>query len=312
MAADRGVRGSSTLALRVADGGRAPVSSSIFKTNGITAQQVIVPPGIEYGFEWAGQAHYLGFHDIRMRDGETFADGLPPKRIRDARATFTFIPRGCKVWGWTATTKDENSFVAIYLDPDRLDEEFGTRLSQALQRPDVFFSAPEMITTIGKVRRALRRGQPVDSLYVESLCVTAAIELCHFCEDGKDPADRSGRIGSASIARVDEFIRQHLSDPITLDQLAALCGLSRFHFLRAFRGSAGETPYQRVLRRRMERAREMLASEKLGVSDVARSVGFRQPSRFIQAYRAAFGVTPGSDAASARSRDRRRRGDRAV
>jgi AraC family transcriptional regulator len=197
-------------------------------------------------------------------------------------------------------TQDQSSFVALYLDPERLLEEFGPRLSRALRHPEVFFTAPELVTTINKVRRTLSEGRKVDQLYVESLCLTAAMELCRSREEQAGEGASAGRIGRASIDRIDEFIRANLSRQITLDQLASLCALSRFHFLRAFKNSTGETPYQRVLRRRVELAHELLASGDLAVGEVARSVGFRNPSRFIEAYRAAMGVTPGSHASSAR------------
>jgi AraC family transcriptional regulator len=291
----------STLRLKLGDESRAPVSSPVLNLKGVNAQYVVVPPGVEYAFEWAGQAHYFGYHDLRMRDGETFADEVRPKRVQDARGTFTFIPKGCRVWGWTAPTKDQNSFVALYFDPERLLEEIGPRHSRSLERPEVFFSAPDLMATFGKLRRALSVGQHIDALYVESLSLVAAMELCRMRETREGEGAESGRIGKASIARIDEFIQQNLAEQITLDQLAALAGLSRYHFLRAFKNSAGETPYRRVMRLRIERGQELLARGKLGVGEVASKVGFRNPSRFIEAYRAALGVTPGSHANSVRS-----------
>jgi AraC family transcriptional regulator len=258
---------------------------------GITAQYVAIPPGVEYGFDWRGDTHFLAFHDIQMRDGETHADALPVKRVRDARNTFTFIPSGCRVWGWTAPTKTDNSFVAIYLDPRRLRAEIGARMSGAMLQPDVFFKAPALLGTIGKLRRALSEGDQIDQLYAESLCVLATMEFCRHRERGFAEED-SARIGKAALSRIDEYIQAHLGRPISLDDLAQLADLSRFHFLRAFKTSSGETPYQRVLRMRVERAEELLSEGRSTVAEVAKAVGFKSPSRFIATFRRARETTP--------------------
>jgi len=294
------------LMLELRKEGRAPTLSPKVGGAGISAQYVRVPPGVEYGFDWRGSSHFLAFHDIRMREGETFADDLAVKRARDARDTFTFIPSGCRVWGWTATTKADNSFVAIYIDPRELRDELGSRMADAVLQPEVFFLAPALLGTIGKLRRALSEGEHIDRLYAESLCVLATTEFCRYRERRGGGSEEASRVGSVSIARIDEYIRAHMRSPIALDELAQVARLSRFHFVRTFKACSGETPYQRVLRIRMERAQELLEERRLNVAEIATAVGFTSPSRFIETFRRARGMTPGEFASAGGPKARRR------
>jgi AraC-like DNA-binding protein len=59
------------------------------------------------------------------------------------------------------------------------------------------------------------------------------------------------------MIHVREYIDRHYTRPLTVDQLAKLAGLSTYHFIRAFRAHAGQTPHQYLRARRIERAREL-------------------------------------------------------
>ena len=64
------------------------------------------------------------------------------------------------------------------------------------------------------------------------------------------------------------------ADPIDLDQMAAEAGFSKFHFARAFKDAYGETPANYLTRRRVERAKDLLRSANLTVTEVCMLVGF--------------------------------------
>ncbi|MBK6705932.1 MAG: helix-turn-helix transcriptional regulator [Caulobacteraceae bacterium] len=79
---------------------------------------------------------------------------------------------------------------------------------------------------------------------------------------------------------------------ITLPDIAKVAGLSRTHFLRSFSRCFGQTPYQALRQRRLERAGELLKSRSTSVTDVALAVGYNNFSAFARAFRAYYGVSP--------------------
>lgn len=79
---------------------------------------------------------------------------------------------------------------------------------------------------------------------------------------------------------------------IALEDIAAVAGLSRTHFLRSFTRCFGETPYQALRRRRLEHAAELLRARCYSVTDVALAVGYNNFSAFARAFRAFYGVAP--------------------
>jgi AraC-like DNA-binding protein len=94
------------------------------------------------------------------------------------------------------------------------------------------------------------------------------------------------------LRRVQEYIDSHLDENMGLDMLAGTAGLSVHHFARAFRRSLGEPPHSYVLRRRIERAQEMLKQTDQPLSEIALAVGFSDHSHFARHFRRLVGITP--------------------
>lgn len=91
-----------------------------------------------------------------------------------------------------------------------------------------------------------------------------------------------------------DMIGAHLDGALSLDEIAAGCGLSTGHFARAFRQTVGMPPHQWLLRRRIDRAKAVLASSASSLADVAVLCGFVDQSHFTRVFRKVTGATPGA------------------
>jgi AraC family transcriptional regulator len=94
------------------------------------------------------------------------------------------------------------------------------------------------------------------------------------------------------VRRVTAYMEERLDQEISLNELAGLLNLSRFHFCTAFRLATGQTPYDWLIARRIERARKLLGSPELRVTDIALAVGYSTPSAFSASFRKLTGMTP--------------------
>jgi AraC family transcriptional regulator len=106
-------------------------------------------------------------------------------------------------------------------------------------------------------------------------------------EPGRTPALESWR-----LQRTMAFIDNHLDQPISLQQLAHAVGLSPTYFAARFRAAVGASPRLFVMRRRIERAKLLLASTQMSMIDVALNVGFRTQSHFTTVFGRQEGATP--------------------
>lgn len=95
-----------------------------------------------------------------------------------------------------------------------------------------------------------------------------------------------------AIARVVDHIDAHLSDPLTIDHLAQIAGLSRAHFTRLFTQALGHAPSTHTLQRRLERIERLLLATELKVSAIATATGFADGNYLAKAFKRHRGMTP--------------------
>lgn len=101
-----------------------------------------------------------------------------------------------------------------------------------------------------------------------------------------------GGLPPSTLRRVDEFVRCHLAEPLSISDIAGVAGLSEFHFARMFKKSTGESPHSYVLRHRVELAKRLLVSSRLGLGEIARACGYSSQSHFAVQFRNFTSVTP--------------------
>lgn len=89
-----------------------------------------------------------------------------------------------------------------------------------------------------------------------------------------------------------DYIQAHLSEDISLETLAQEVGMSMHHFARLFKQSSGYSPYQYVIKCRIEQAKMLLLQRQLSIADVALAVGFGSQSHLTQYFKRFVGITP--------------------
>jgi len=82
------------------------------------------------------------------------------------------------------------------------------------------------------------------------------------------------------------------ADPLDLNAMAAEAGFSRYHFAREFRNAFGETPGGYLSRRRVERAKDLLAGANLTVTEICMVVGFTSLGSFSRRFAELVGCSP--------------------
>jgi AraC family transcriptional regulator len=102
-----------------------------------------------------------------------------------------------------------------------------------------------------------------------------------------------GKLPARGIARVVDYIEDGIDQDLRLPSLAAVAGMSVYHFARRFQETVGISPYSYVLVRRIERARALLRRNDQRLVDIALDCGFSSQSHLTTVFRQCLGVTPG-------------------
>ena len=144
------------------------------------------------------------------------------------------------------------------------------------------------------LRPALAKPEEVNALFVDHVALALSSHVARVY-GGMQAFERLPRGGLApwQERRTKEYLDADLGGEISLKQLAMECGLSVRQFSRAFRQSIGVPPYRYLLKRRVEKAQQLLQDPAFSLLDVALACGFADQSHFTRVFNASVGISPG-------------------
>ncbi|QHO79192.1 AraC family transcriptional regulator [Bradyrhizobium sp. CCBAU 051011] len=95
------------------------------------------------------------------------------------------------------------------------------------------------------------------------------------------------------LLRVLDYIEANLEGDLSLERMASIACLSRYHFARAFKQAVGQPPHRYVSAKRLDRAKALLMQGQRSLVDIALSLSFSDQASFTRAFRQATGQAPG-------------------
>jgi transcriptional regulator GlxA family with amidase domain len=97
------------------------------------------------------------------------------------------------------------------------------------------------------------------------------------------------------------LMEANIEEPLSLDEIAALVGVSRRQIERLFKRYVGQVPTKYYLDMRLRRARDLLLQTPMSIMQVAVACGFQSPPHFSKCYRMLYGYTPSAERSASRS-----------
>ncbi len=191
----------------------------------------------------------------------------------------------------------KSRFAQIYL-PTRLVNRVADGLrpgaeAAGLLRDDIVFSDDAELTTRASAYLSAAKNMDESSgLEMEARAILLVARLLAL--HGLAPSRRVSKGGLApwQIERIRTFLRESPAQDIALDELARQVGVSTFHFARGFKASTGVPPHRYLVQLRMERARALLETTELQISEIAAQVGYDDPGYLARLFRREVGVSP--------------------
>jgi len=145
-------------------------------------------------------------------------------------------------------------------------------------------------------------GTPSGPAFTQTLATALATRLLHRFGTARSSGDSGeARLRQRQTRAVIAFIESRVTTGATLEEMADVAALSPHHFVRAFKASVGVPPYAYLVRRRVERARHLLAHTDRRISRIAYDLGYSDPAHLTRQFKQYVGRTP-----SAFRRDTRR------
>ena len=153
----------------------------------------------------------------------------------------------------------------------------------------------ERLTYLGQVmlRESIAPGFG-GAIFAEAMGLAVAVEIARL--DGRrglDDQPRRGGLALWQMRRLDSYVRDRLSDELTLMELALLIGVSVRQLSHTIKITQGVSLHRWIAQRHLMEARRLLIETDLPIQEIARRAAFRSASAFTAAFRAATGYSPG-------------------
>lgn len=191
-------------------------------------------------------------------------------------------------------SQGEQGLILLSLDP-----AFLGRVAHESVDPDRieivphFASYDPLIYQIGRSLKTALQANPLESrVYAESLGTALAAHLLQYYAAGKHLLPNPTSLTQTTTQQAVEYINEHLTEDLSLEAIASSIGMSQYHFCRVFKQAMGLTPWQYVVRQRIEAAKRLLAIPQLSIAEISQRLGFSTQGQFTNFFRKHVGVSP--------------------
>jgi AraC-like DNA-binding protein len=133
----------------------------------------------------------------------------------------------------------------------------------------------------------IRQGNPAGPIFIQSV----VLSLLHYLLRSPHPPAKGG-LSARRLKAVKELIDDQLACGIDVERLARAASVSASHFSRAFKATTGQSPHQYILRRRVERASQLIYEDACSLAEVAERVGFADGSHMAFVFSKLVGKPP--------------------
>jgi AraC family transcriptional regulator len=219
------------------------------------------------------------------------------RRFLKSQGAIGFFPSGEPIYTRLDIGKGVSSTdLLLALDPGFVTKT-ATRLEIDLARVELIQQRrkgdPALQQLALALQNAIESGDAIDVMYCEALSTALTLHpLRQYGGVSLSPKPLSGGLSPEKLRRALAYIQDRLSTALTVSEIAEVAGVSRYYYNRLFKASTGQSPYQYVVEARVRKAKELLATGKFTIGEVANEVGFFDQSHLTRHFKRIFGLPP--------------------
>lgn len=184
--------------------------------------------------------------------------------------------------------------IMLQFDQSRLgDAVLSEQLDRMPLRSEREFHDADLAGVLRAMVHEVAAGSPSGALYAESLSLGVAMRLQQRSASRFSAVRERGKLSVGQTERIRELVMSRLAKDLSIGELAQATGFSKTQFVRLFKNSFACTPYEYIMRVRLQEAQSLILNSEQPLAAIAEQAGFSSQSHMTTAFVRALNVTPG-------------------
>lgn len=195
---------------------------------------------------------------------------------------------------------NQENFVLVLIDINLRSNSDGVELGNYLLKKDtipfIYITSHSDNVTLDRIKYTRPHGIIIKPFKAIDIKSTVSIVLSNFKHKHIDVFrnDEEHKVDEVPfiLKNVIQYINDNITEKIEIQQLTEMTKWSHHHFIRTFTKYINQTPYQYILKKKIEKAKAIICESDTSLSIIAIDVGFSSYSNFCNAFKKETGKTP--------------------
>ena len=191
-------------------------------------------------------------------------------------------------------TADHYEFILVLVEPEKMISAAPIASNSPTFTETYQIKDPNLEYIFKLLLSEIQAGNKNGKLFIENI---VSILAFHFVknyskEQSSGLVENVSGFTSKEIEKAFYYIDKNMSESVKIENLAEEFGISKFNFIKRFKSSTNVTPHQFIIRKKLERSKNLLKEGSLSLTDITYMLNFSDQSHFSNSFKKMYGMTP--------------------
>ncbi len=191
-------------------------------------------------------------------------------------------------------TPDNYEFILVLIEPEKMISSIPLVPNNFTFKETYNIKDPNLEYMFKLLLSEIQAGNQNGKLFIENI---VSILVFHFVknyskEQSQGLVENVNGFTGKELEKALYYIDKNISEKYKLEKLAKEFGISKFDFIKKFKSSTDVTPHRFIIRKKLERSKNLLKEISLSLSDITHILNFSDQSHFSNSFKKMFGMTP--------------------